>query len=136
MRLIYSDPSSCRPQFLLLSRIAAKAVYSAKFSHAARDQRDEKDELGSEINPRVNAHEITAGVVCKDMNVTATAFPTRHAMESFAYRVDTPDRSIVITGDSVPKTNIEDTLPCPEQASQSGHFSRKPCLRWSRSLPA
>ena len=50
----------------------------------------------------VNAHEITAGVVYKDMNVTVTAFPTRHAMESFGYRFDTPDRSIVITGDTAP----------------------------------
>jgi len=50
----------------------------------------------------VNAHEITAGVVYKDTNVTVTAFPTRHAMESYGYRFDTPDRSIVITGDTAP----------------------------------
>jgi ribonuclease BN (tRNA processing enzyme) len=49
-----------------------------------------------------NAHEITAGVVYKDANVTVTAFPTKHAMESYGYRFDTPDRSIVITGDTAP----------------------------------
>ena len=51
---------------------------------------------------KVNAHEISAGVIYKDANVTVTAFPTRHAMESYGYRFDTPDRSIVISGDTSP----------------------------------
>src|SRR5260370_9497268 len=51
---------------------------------------------------KVNAHEITAGFVYKDANVTVTAFPTKHAMESYGYRFDTPDRSIVISGDTNP----------------------------------
>lgn len=51
---------------------------------------------------RVNAHEITAGVVYKDSNVTVTAFPTEHTMESYGYRFDTVDRSIVISGDTRP----------------------------------
>lgn len=50
----------------------------------------------------VNAHEISAGVVYRDSNVTVTAFPTKHAMESYGYRFDTPDRSIVISGDTNP----------------------------------
>jgi len=51
---------------------------------------------------RVNAHEIGPGIVYKDDKVTVTAFPTRHAMESYGYRFDTPDRSIVISGDTNP----------------------------------
>ena len=51
---------------------------------------------------RVNAHEVRAGVVYKDTNVTVTAFPTKHALESYGYRFDTPDRSIVISGDTAP----------------------------------
>jgi len=50
----------------------------------------------------VRAHEVRAGVVYKDANVTVTAFPTKHAMESYGYRFDTPDRSIVISGDTNP----------------------------------
>jgi len=50
----------------------------------------------------VNAHEIRAGVVYKDDNVTVTAFATKHAMESYGYRFDSADRSIVITGDTNP----------------------------------
>ena len=51
---------------------------------------------------KVNAHEVAAGVVFKDKNVTVTAFATRHAMESYGYRFDTPGRSIVISGDTNP----------------------------------
>lgn len=51
---------------------------------------------------KVNAREITAGVVYKDTNVTVTAFATKHAMESYGYRFDTRDRSIVISGDTNP----------------------------------
>jgi ribonuclease BN (tRNA processing enzyme) len=50
----------------------------------------------------VNAHEIRAGVIYKDANVTVTAFATKHAMESYGYRFDTPNRSIVISGDTNP----------------------------------
>jgi ribonuclease Z len=51
---------------------------------------------------QVNAHEIRPGVVYRDSNVTVTAFATKHAMESYGYRFDTPDRSIVISGDTSP----------------------------------
>ena len=50
----------------------------------------------------VNAHEITSGTVYKDSNVTVTAFATKHAMESYGYRFVTPDRTIVISGDTNP----------------------------------
>lgn len=53
---------------------------------------------------KVNAHEVSAGVVYKDENVTVTAFPTKHGewKSSFGYRFDTKDRSIVISGDTTP----------------------------------
>jgi ribonuclease BN (tRNA processing enzyme) len=51
---------------------------------------------------KVNAREIRPGVVYKDANVTVTAFPTKHAMESYGYRFETADRSIVISGDTNP----------------------------------
>ena len=51
---------------------------------------------------RVNAHEIEAGVVYKDANVTVTAFRTQHAVESYGYRFDTADRRVVVSGDTYP----------------------------------
>ena len=50
----------------------------------------------------VNAHEIKPGVVYQDANVKVTAFATRHTMESYAYRFETADRSIVFSGDTNP----------------------------------
>jgi len=51
---------------------------------------------------QVKASEVRPGVVYKDANVTVTAFATKHAMESYGYRFDTPDRRIVISGDTNP----------------------------------
>lgn len=53
---------------------------------------------------RVVAHEIAPGVVYRDGNVTVTAFPARHEemVDSFSFRFDTPDRVIVISGDTAP----------------------------------
>jgi len=51
---------------------------------------------------KVNAHEIKPGIIYKDTNVTVTAFPTKHAMESYGYRFDTSERRIVISGDTSP----------------------------------
>ena len=51
---------------------------------------------------QVNAHEISVGLVYRDANVTVTAFPTKHAVESYGYRFVTPDRTIVLSGDTNP----------------------------------
>jgi len=56
---------------------------------------------------KVSAHEIKSGVVYKDDKVSVTAFATKHAMESYGYRFDTPDRRIVISGDTNP---VEKTI--------------------------
>lgn len=62
----------------------------------------EGNQRGFPEGHEVNAHEISPGVVYKDANVTVTAFATKHAMESYGYRFDTSDRSIVISGDTKP----------------------------------
>jgi len=62
----------------------------------------EGDQRGNLDGWKVNAHEIKAGVIYRDAKVTVTAFPTKHALESYGYRFDTPDRSIVISGDTSP----------------------------------
>ena len=61
----------------------------------------------------VNAHEIHAGTIYKDSNVSVTAFATKHAMESYGYRFDTADRSIVVSGDTSPaETTIDACHGC------------------------
>jgi ribonuclease BN (tRNA processing enzyme) len=50
----------------------------------------------------VNVHEIAPGVVYDSNGVKVTAIPVLHGSwkESYGYRIDTPDRSIVISGDT------------------------------------
>jgi len=62
----------------------------------------EGDQRGSPDGWKVNAHDIKSGVIYKDGKVTVTAFPTTHAMDSYGFRFDTPDRSVVISGDTSP----------------------------------
>jgi len=58
---------------------------------------------------KVNAHEIRPGVVYKDVNVTVTAFAVQHGdAEAFGFRFETPDRSIVISGDTTPTQSVID----------------------------
>ena len=56
----------------------------------------------------VEAHEIGPGVVYKDANVTVTAFPVLHGEwpQAFGYRFQTPDRTIVISGDARPSPRL------------------------------
>ena len=58
---------------------------------------------------RVNAHEIRKeGVVYHDSNVTVEAFPVQHGTwpNAWGYRFTTPDRVIVISGDTRPTEKI------------------------------
>ena len=58
----------------------------------------------------VNAHEIEPGRIYQDRNVTVTAFPVRHEemVDSFGYRFETPDRTIVLSGDTAPTQTLLD----------------------------
>ena len=58
---------------------------------------------------RVNAHEVSPGLVYKDSNVTVTAFNVKHGewgSRAFGYRFQTADRTIVITGDTAPSESV------------------------------
>lgn len=53
---------------------------------------------------QVRAHEVKPGLVFRDERVTVRAFAVPHGAwkYAYAYRFDTPDRSIVVSGDSGP----------------------------------
>jgi len=57
----------------------------------------------------VHVHEISSAVVYDSGGVKITAIPVLHGSwpEAFGYRIDTPDRSIVISGDTRPAPSIE-----------------------------
>jgi ribonuclease BN (tRNA processing enzyme) len=86
---------------------------------------------------RVNAHEIKPGVIYKDQNVTVRAFAVNHGswQHALGYRFDTPDRSIVISGDCAPSQSvIENCNGCDvlihEVYSEIGFKTRPPV--WQR----
>jgi ribonuclease BN (tRNA processing enzyme) len=66
--------------------------------------RTEDLEHSNKTGYKVNVHEIQPGIVYKDNNVTVTAFPVAHGawVQAFGFRFQTPDRVIVISGDTSP----------------------------------
>ena len=56
----------------------------------------------------VRAHDAKPGVVYKDAYVSVTAFRVRHGQwsDAFGYRFDTPNRKIVISGDTAPSDEV------------------------------
>lgn len=57
---------------------------------------------------KVEVHEVSAGVVYRDANVTVTAFAVKHGSwdQAFGYRFDTADRRVVISGDTAPSEEV------------------------------
>jgi ribonuclease BN (tRNA processing enzyme) len=56
---------------------------------------------------KVNVHEIKSGLIYKDQKVKVKAFPVKHGSwkEAYGYRFETPDLTIVISGDTVATEN-------------------------------
>ncbi|MBM3762113.1 MAG: MBL fold metallo-hydrolase [Acidobacteria bacterium] len=67
------------------------------------ENRIEKLEKGDPLSYRIDVTEIRPGVIYKDANVTVTAITVEHAGwdQSFAFHFQTPDKRIVISGDTV-----------------------------------
>lgn len=55
----------------------------------------------------VQAHEIEPGIVYQDQNVRVEAFPVEHgSWRAFGYKFFTPDRTIVVSGDTAPTESL------------------------------
>ena len=52
----------------------------------------------------ITAHEFEAGIAYRDSRITVTAFPVRHAglAHAFGFRIETPHKTIVLSGDTAP----------------------------------
>ncbi len=105
----------------IMGRTAPLEVYgpegtAAMMSHitaawsADNDIRINGLEHGNATGNKVVAKEAQPGVVYRDSNVTVTAFLVKHGSwkQAFGYRVDTPDRSIVFSGDASPSDAVVD----------------------------
>lgn len=70
--------------------------------------RTESLEHANKTGYSVNVHEIKPGIVYKDGNVAVKAFAVHHGewAQAYGYRFETPDRTIVISGDTTPDAAI------------------------------
>ena len=94
-------------------------------------------EPANETGYQVKVNEIKPGVIYRDQNVKVTAFLVNHGSwpEAFGFRFDTPDRSIVISGDCAPSESvITNCNGCDvlihEVYSEAGFKTRSPV--WQR----
>ena len=91
-------------------------------------------EPAHKYDPRkVDVHEVTPGVIYRDPRVTVTAFAVNHGAwpQAFGYRFQTPDRTVVVSGDTGPESHIEDQCQrCDvlvhEVYSEAGFANRPP----------
>jgi len=86
---------------------------------------------------KVNVHEVEPGLIYSDERVRVTAFAVEHGSwkQAFGYKFETPDRTIVISGDARPGPSIgEQCQGCDvlihEVYSEAGFARRSP--EWQR----
>jgi ribonuclease BN (tRNA processing enzyme) len=117
---LHSDHTAGYPDLIftpaVLERDAALDMYGppglkAMTDHVLQAWSEDVDVRLKDLEPakpagyKVNVHEIAGpGIVFKDSRVTVRAFRVRHGVwpTAYGYRFDTPDRSIVISGDTGP----------------------------------
>ncbi|NIR45912.1 MAG: MBL fold metallo-hydrolase [Gemmatimonadetes bacterium] len=94
-------------------------------------------EPANPVGYQVNVHEIEPGLIYEDERVRVTAFPVDHGgwTHAFGYRFDTPDRSVVISGDTRPSSAVVEAcggcdVLIHEVYSQAGFDRRSPV--WQR----
>jgi len=78
--------------------------------HEDTDIRINGLEHANATGDKANVHEIKPGIIYKDQNITVKAFLVKHGpwLHAFGYRFETPDRTIVISGDTSPSQSVID----------------------------
>jgi ribonuclease BN (tRNA processing enzyme) len=94
-------------------------------------------EPANPLGYKMNVTEIEAGVIYRDNRVTVEAFPVRHGAwaQAFGYRFVTPDRTIVISGDTVPvESLVEKARGCDVLVHEvySAEAFRRRAPEWQR----
>ncbi|HSB09912.1 MAG TPA: MBL fold metallo-hydrolase [Blastocatellia bacterium] len=145
---LHSDHTAGLPDLILtpwvLDRSAPIEVYGPKgiksmTDHILEAYREDIEirlrggEPSNKTGHKVVAHEITPGVIYRDANVTVRAFLVDHGSwpQAYGFRFETPDRTIVISGDCRPSPAIiENCNGCDvlihEVYSTTGFATRSP----------
>lgn len=90
---------------LMLDRI--KSAWSEDREIRSTSGMPSDEALAARVNAAA-AQQISAGVVFADSNITVTAFQVLHGTwpHAYGYRITTPDRVIVISGDTRPSESV------------------------------
>lgn len=148
---LHSDHTAGYPDLILtpwvLGREERLAVYGPAGTQAMTNhilkayeqdirERLEGLEPANHIGYQVEVHEIAAGIVYRDSYVSVEALPVQHgSWQAFGYKFATPDRTIVISGDTRPvEIMAEKAAGCDilihEVYSTAGFATRPP--EWQR----
>jgi ribonuclease Z len=106
--LVFTSWTSGREQpFPVYGPTGTKAMIEHLYQAFAVDIKARETDYGVAGGYRVNAREIGPGVVYDSGGVRVTAFRVEHGpLQAFGYRIDTPTRSIVISGDTRPSETL------------------------------
>ncbi len=64
-------------------------------------------EPANDLGWSVEVNEISSGIIYQDENVKVEAFPVKHgSFEAYGFKFYTPDKTIVISGDTAPTENM------------------------------
>lgn len=107
----------------------------------AVDIKEREKDFGVAGGYRVNARDIAPGIVYDSAGVRVTAFLVEHGQQqAFGYRIDTPTRSIVISGDTRPSETLirmatgVDVLIHEVMASGQIQLGNRPGVDWAKYI--
>lgn len=93
--------------FPVFGPAGTRAMIEHLYQAFAVDIREREKDYGKAGGYQVSARDIAPGIVYDNAGVRVTAFLVEHGQQqAFGYRIDTPTRSIVISGDTRPSETL------------------------------
>lgn len=140
--LVFTSWNSGRDQpFPVFGPPGIKAMLEHLYEAFAVDIKEREFDYGVAGGYRVSAHEISPGVTYDSAGVRVTAFPVEHGrLTAYGYRIDTPTRSIVISGDTRPSETLirmatgVDVLIHEIQPSGAVQLAGRPNVDWAKYI--
>ncbi|MEA2764190.1 MAG: hypothetical protein QOK07_594 [Gemmatimonadaceae bacterium] len=140
--LVFSSWNSGRDKpFPVFGPPGIDAMLEHLYEAFAVDIKEREFDYGVAGGYRLSAHEISPGVAYDSGSVRVTAFPVEHGrLTAYGYRIDTPTRSIVISGDTRPSEALVrmatgvDVLIHEIQPSGAVTLAGRPSVDWAKYI--
>jgi len=140
--LVFTSWNSGRDQpFSVFGPPGTKAMLDHLYEAFAVDIKEREFDYGVAGGYRVTAHEISPGAAYDSAGVRVTAFPVEHGrLTAYGYCIDTPTRSIVISGDTRPSETLVrmatgvDVLIHEIQPSGPVQLAGRPRVDWAKYI--